>query len=73
MHIWRRCSFSLRFILAFIQASVQSALSHFDLGFWSRLTATVKRFYHAFAWMVFSVLAPLQRYVGLAVAVTAKW
>ncbi|HVF25298.1 MAG TPA: hypothetical protein VNA23_05370 [Anaerolineales bacterium] len=32
-----------------------------------------KRSYHAFAWMLlFSVLAPLQRYVGLAVAVTAE-
>jgi hypothetical protein len=32
-----------------------------------------KRSYHAFAWMLlFSILAPLQRYVGLAVAVTAE-
>ena len=32
-----------------------------------------KRSYHAFAWMVlFSVLAPLQRYIGLAVAATAE-
>jgi hypothetical protein len=32
-----------------------------------------KRSYRAFAWMVlFSVLAPLQRYVGLAIAVTAE-
>jgi len=32
-----------------------------------------ERSYRAFAWMVlFSVLAPLQRYVGLAVAVTAE-
>ncbi len=33
----------------------------------------VKRSYSAFAWMVlFSVLAPLQRYVGLAITVTAE-
>jgi len=33
----------------------------------------VKRSYRAFAWMVlFSVLAPLQRYVGLAITVTAE-
>ncbi|HLO28514.1 MAG TPA: hypothetical protein VK249_05235 [Anaerolineales bacterium] len=32
-----------------------------------------KRSYAAFAWMVlFSILAPLQRYVGLAIAVTAE-
>ena len=32
-----------------------------------------KRSYHASAWMLlFSILAPLQRYVGLAVAVTAE-
>jgi len=32
-----------------------------------------KRSYSAFAWMIlFSVLAPLQRYIGLAVAVTAE-
>ncbi len=32
-----------------------------------------KRSYRAFAWMVlFSVLAPLQRYVGLAITVTAE-
>ena len=32
-----------------------------------------KHSYHAFAWMLlFSVLAPLQRYVGLAVAATAE-
>jgi hypothetical protein len=32
-----------------------------------------KRSYHAFAWMVlFSVLAPLQRYIGLAITLTAE-
>lgn len=44
------------------------------LGFLVAVNSYItKRSYHAFAWMLlFSVLAPLQRYVGLAVAVTAE-
>src|SRR5687768_6951964 len=44
------------------------------LGFLIAIDDYVKtRSYRAFAWMVlFSVLAPLQRYIGLAIAVTAE-
>src|SRR5687767_3407890 len=44
------------------------------LGFLAAVHGYItKRSYHSFAWMLlFSVLAPLQRYVGLAVAATAE-
>ncbi|RPJ25461.1 MAG: hypothetical protein EHM33_14480 [Chloroflexi bacterium] len=44
------------------------------LGFLIAVDGYIKRrSYHAFAWMaLFSILAPLQRYVGLAITVTAE-